>query len=81
LSSVPLLDTRWAALAILLVMLEIPLLGMRWRDIVVAPARHAQQMTEIDMIAATAVGMFFAQVFPSVAGEGGARLAARSARQ
>src|SRR5262245_52472998 len=70
LSAIPLLDIRWAALAILVVMLEIPLAGLRWYNIVDALAARNQQMTRAAMIAATAVGLFFAQVLPSVAGEG-----------
>jgi glycosyltransferase 2 family protein len=70
LSDIPLLDFRWATLATLVAMLEIPLLGLRWRNIVNAIAKRDQQMTRIDMIAAAAVGTFFAQVLPSVAGEG-----------
>jgi glycosyltransferase 2 family protein len=70
LSAIPLLDFRWAGLAILVAMLEIPLLGLRWHNIVDALAARDGQMTRVDMIAATAVGVFFAQVLPSVAGEG-----------
>src|SRR6476661_2659916 len=69
-SAIPLLDFRWAALATFVAMLEIPLLGLRWHRIVDALAMHDKQMTRTAMIAATAVGVFFAQVLPSVAGEG-----------
>jgi glycosyltransferase 2 family protein len=70
LSAIPLLDFRWAALAILVVMLEIPLAGLRWYNIVDSLGVRDKQMTRIAMIAATSVGLFFAQVLPSVAGEG-----------
>jgi glycosyltransferase 2 family protein len=70
LSTIPLLDFRWAALAIFVVMLEIPLAGLRWYNIVDSLGARDQQMTRAAMIAATAVGLFFAQVLPSVAGEG-----------
>ena len=69
-STIPLLDFRWAALAILVAMLEIPLSGLRWYNIVDSLGARNKQMTRIAMIAATAVGVFFAQVLPSVAGEG-----------
>src|SRR5262249_22949324 len=69
-SAITLLDFRWAALAIFAVMLEIPLVGLRWYNIVDALARRDQQMTRPAMTAATAVGLFFAQVLPNVAGEG-----------
>src|SRR5262249_33543600 len=69
-SAIPLLNWRWAAFAILISMLQIPLLGLRWRNIVDALAPGDRRMGSVDMIAATAVGVFFAQVLPSVAGEG-----------
>jgi uncharacterized membrane protein YbhN (UPF0104 family) len=70
LSAIPLLDFRWGALAIFAVMLEIPLGGMRWYNIVDALAARDQQMTRTAMTAAASVGLFFAQVLPNVAGEG-----------
>jgi hypothetical protein len=70
LSAVPLLDFRWAALAALIAMLQIPVAGVRWYNIVDALGARNQQMTFVAMIAATSVGLFFAQVLPSVAGEG-----------
>src|SRR5215831_15800195 len=70
LSTIPLLDFRWAALAILVAMLEIPLAGLRWYNIVDSLEARDKQMTRIALVAATAVGVFFAQVLPSVAGEG-----------
>src|ERR1700730_1190874 len=69
-SAIPLLDFHWAALAILVAMLEIPLSGLRWYNIVDSLGARDKQMTRIAMVAATAVGVFFAQVLPSVAGEG-----------
>ena len=70
LSTIPLLDFRWVALAILVAMLEIPLAGLRWYNIVDSLGTRDKQMTRIALVAATAVGVFFAQVLPSVAGEG-----------
>jgi glycosyltransferase 2 family protein len=69
-SVIPLLDWRWAALAVLMAMLQIPLLGLRWRSIVGGLASRDERMTRADMIAATAVGVFFTQVLPSLAGDG-----------
>jgi uncharacterized protein (TIRG00374 family) len=69
-SAIPLLEFRWAALAIFVVILEIPLVGLRWYNIVDALAARDQQMTRTAMTAATSVGLFFAQVLPNVAGEG-----------
>jgi uncharacterized membrane protein YbhN (UPF0104 family) len=62
-STIPLLDFRWAALAILVAMLEIPLSGLRWYNIVDSLGARDKQMTRIALVAATAVGVFFAQVF------------------
>jgi glycosyltransferase 2 family protein len=70
LSAVSLLDFRWAAFAILIAMLEIPLVGMRWRNILDALASRNARMTTVAIIAVTAIGAFFAQVLPSVASEG-----------
>jgi len=69
-SAIPLLDFRWAALAIFVVMLEIPLVGLRWCNIVDALGVRDRQMTRTAMTAATSVGLFFAQVLPTIAGEG-----------
>src|SRR5262245_28781817 len=65
-SVIPLLEFRWAALAIFVVMLEIPLVGLRWYNIVGALAARDQQMTRTAMTAATAVGLFFSQVLPKI---------------
>ena len=70
LSAIPLLDFRWAAFATLVAMLPIPLLGLRWRNVVSALAVRNERMTRAAMIAVTAIGVFFAQVLPSVAGDG-----------
>ena len=58
LSAIPLLDLRWTALAILVAMLEIPLSGLRWYNIVDSLGARDKQMMRIAMIAATAVGVF-----------------------
>jgi uncharacterized membrane protein YbhN (UPF0104 family) len=69
LSSIRLLDFRWAAFASLVAMLEVPVLGLRWRNIIDALAAR-KWITRAVVIAVTAVGAFFSQVLPSVAGEG-----------
>src|SRR6185312_21545 len=69
LSAIPLLDFRWAAFAVLVVVLQIPLLGVRWCNILDALAVNAR-VTMVATIAVSAIGVFFAQVLPSVAGEG-----------
>jgi hypothetical protein len=50
LSAIPLLDFRWAALATLVAMLQIPLAGLRWHNIVDALVARDEQMTRSAMI-------------------------------
>jgi hypothetical protein len=69
-SAVPLLDFRWVAFATFIIMLEIPLLSLRWGNVVAALTARNERITHIAMIAITAIGQFFAQVLPSVAGDG-----------
>jgi hypothetical protein len=69
-STVPLLDYRWVAFAALVIMLEIPLLALRWGNVVTALAARNERMTQAVMIDITSIGQFFAQVLPSVAGDG-----------
>ena len=69
-SAIPLLDFRWAAFAVLIVVLQIPLLGVRWYNILDALAVRNARVTMVATIAVSAIGVFFAQVLPSVAGEG-----------
>ncbi len=64
------LDFRWVALAILVVALQIPLVGVRWCNVVDALSARNDRMTQTVMIAIAAIGLFFAQVLPSVAGDG-----------
>jgi glycosyltransferase 2 family protein len=64
------LDFRWAAFAILIVMLQMPLVAMRWRSILDALAALDVRMTRAAITAITAISAFFAQVLPNVASEG-----------
>ena len=70
LSAIPLLDFRWAAFGTLVVVLQLPLLGLRWYMIVDALSARVGRVTRTVMIAVAAIGVFFAQVLPSVAGDG-----------
>ena len=54
----------------LVVVLQIPLLGVRWCNILDALAVRTARVTVVATIAVSAIGVFFAQVLPSVAGEG-----------
>jgi uncharacterized membrane protein YbhN (UPF0104 family) len=70
LSAMPRLDFGWAGLAILLVMLELPVAGLRWWNIIDACGIHYTRITPVVVIAVSAIGIFFGQVLPSIAGEG-----------
>src|SRR5262249_4360771 len=61
---------RWAFLAIFGVMRETPLVARRGYNMGGALAARDPKMPRPAMTAATAVGLFFAQVLPNVAGEG-----------
>jgi hypothetical protein len=69
-SAIQLLDFRWAAFATFIAILLIPLAGLRWYNIVDSLEARDKHIPLAPMIAATAVGLFFAQVLPNVAGEG-----------
>jgi glycosyltransferase 2 family protein len=68
--AIPELDFRWTAFAVLVLMLEFPLVAMRWRNILAGLAALGDRMTRSAVIAVTAIGVFFGQLLPSVAGEG-----------
>jgi hypothetical protein len=51
-------------------MLQIPLVGLRWSAIVNELAARSERVTPTIMVAVTAIGLFFTQVLPSVAGDG-----------
>jgi glycosyltransferase 2 family protein len=70
LSFIPMLELRWIGVAVALVMLQIPLVAMRWREILQGLAVVNPQMTNTSILAITAIGVFFSQVMPSVMGDG-----------
>jgi glycosyltransferase 2 family protein len=69
-SSLPQLDLRWAAFAALLVVLQIPLVAARWREVLHVLSVIDRRMTNTSIVAITAIGVFFAQVLPSMMGDG-----------
>jgi len=69
-SAIRLLDIGWTAFAILIAVIQIPLVGLRWRAILDALAIIGQRISSISIIGITAIGLFFTQVLPSIAGEG-----------
>ena len=68
--TLPTFDFRWAAFAILVAMAQIPLLALRLRAIVLALGLKPARLTYPAANAVTAMYAFFAQVVPSVVGEG-----------
>jgi uncharacterized membrane protein YbhN (UPF0104 family) len=70
LSAAPLVDFRWAVFAVLVFLLQIPLVALRWRNVLAVLVKLDQRMTRAAMIAITTIGVFFAQVLPGVMGEG-----------
>src|SRR5262245_36476707 len=55
-AAVPWLDFRWIVFAVLVVMLEIPLGGLRWCAIVDALGARNGRVTQTVMIGVTAIG-------------------------
>src|SRR5262249_51005096 len=68
--TLPGLDAKWALLAICLLIMQIPLLGLRWLQIAKTLRMRGRQLTFIWMSIATAIGQFFGQIMPVVAGDG-----------
>ena len=63
------LDARWTVLATVLLMLEIPLVGVRWCKIVDALGHGRDPIKRAPMIAITAIANFFAQIVPNIAAD------------
>src|SRR5262249_13189575 len=68
--TLPGLDARWAMLAIGLLLSQIPLLGLRWLQIAKTLRMRGRQLTFAWMSVATAIGQFFGQILPVIAGDG-----------
>lgn len=69
-SAVSVLDFRWATFAVLVVVLQIPLVAVRWRSILEELGACGARITGVAITAVTAIAIFFSQILPSVAGEG-----------
>ncbi len=63
------LDLRWAGMASLLLILEIPIVALRWSRIVDALEGDRTRIRRRPIIAITAIGGFFAQVMPNIAAD------------
>ena len=68
--NLPGLKVRWVILAIGLLITQIPLLGLRWLQIAKTLTMRGRQLTFVWMTIATAIGQFFGQIMPVVAGDG-----------
>lgn len=67
--TLPGFEFRWAVPAVLLLMLQIPLMSLRWLEIV-RVLKMRDRPTYLWMSAATAIGLFFGQILPLIAGDG-----------
>lgn len=70
LRTLPIFDFRWAALAVALAMMQILLLALRLWAVVQALTPKAARLTYLAASAVSAIYALFAQVLPSVVGEG-----------
>jgi glycosyltransferase 2 family protein len=68
--TLPTFDVRWAAFAVSLAMVQIPLLALRLWAIVQELAPKSTRLTYLAASAVTAIYALFAQLVPSVIGEG-----------
>jgi glycosyltransferase 2 family protein len=69
-AAIPGLNFRWAGLALAIGFIQIPLVGLRWYEIVSVLVAVHERITRAAIIAITSIGVFFAQVLPSVIGDG-----------
>src|SRR5689334_4560017 len=63
------LDLRWAGLATLAMMLQILLVGLRWREVICVLDHGREQVARGPIVAILAICNFFAQVVPSIAAD------------
>src|SRR5215469_12409233 len=68
--TLPGIDMRWSMLAIALLVLQIPLVGLRWLQIAKILAMRGQRLTWVWMSVAAGIAQFFGQILPVVAGDG-----------
>ncbi len=68
--TLPDIDTRWSMLAVVLLIAEIPLVGLRWLQIAKVLTMRGSQLTFYWMTVAAAVAQFFGQILPVIAGDG-----------
>jgi hypothetical protein len=68
--TLPDLQITWAVLAVLLLAVQIPLVALRWLDIVRVLEMRSEGLTYLSMTVAVAIGQFFGQILPVIAGDG-----------
>jgi glycosyltransferase 2 family protein len=68
--TLPDINPRWSVLAICLLSLQTPLVGLRWLQIIKILKMHGRQLTWFWSSVAAAIGQFFGQILPVVAGDG-----------
>src|SRR5262249_1317586 len=68
--TLPDLHAPWAMLAVLLLIIQTPLVGLRWLQIVKLMEMRGRQLTVLWMSVGAAIGQFFSQIMPVVAGDG-----------
>ena len=68
--TLPTFDVRWAVFAVSVAMAQIPLLALRLWAIVQELAPKSMRLTYLAASAVTAIYALFAQLVPSVVGEG-----------
>jgi uncharacterized membrane protein YbhN (UPF0104 family) len=68
--TLPDIDARWSLWAICLLVLQIPLVGLRWLQIAKTLRMRGKQVTWFWMSVVSAIGQFFGQILPVVAGDG-----------
>jgi len=69
-AALPGLNFRWAALALGIALIQIPLVALRWHEIVSVLLPAHERITRAAVTAITSIGVFFTQVLPSVLGDG-----------
>lgn len=68
--TLPGFNVPWAGLGVVLLMAQIPLIALRWLEIVNVLKMRGERLTYPWMTAAAAIGQFFGQILPVVAGDG-----------
>jgi glycosyltransferase 2 family protein len=68
--TLPEIDTRWAMLALVLLVAQIPLVALRWLQIAKVLIMRGQQLTFFWMTVASGIAQFFGQILPVIAGDG-----------